>query len=545
MRLLRLLVVAIGLGAIGLGMGGGAVAALLPELDTSSPAATLRSFRDETQRIEALYQAYRADPTTAGLFALADALDRIGAQLFDLHEILPAERRKVGNAAFGYLADILVRLPEIPPEAIPGGPGRPAADLPAHWTIPGTEIRVIRLTEGPRAGEYVFSASTIAGLRRFHAQAAGMPALRPTAMGDWVDLQHRFTGPWLARLPFERLPGPLHARLLGTPVWKLLLTLAVVAAILAIVLRWHAFVRRRAATASRWRRRALMLSVPVLLLVLVFLGDVFVEWQVVLPIEIAEAQIIVTTAVLYLAVAWAAWHACWLVAEAIIASPAFPDETYDVHLVRIVARVGAPLAAAGIVIYGANDIGVPALGLLAGVSIGGIALALAAQSTVENLFGGIAIFADRPFRVGDLIRFGATSGTVEAIGPRSTRIRGEDGTLMTVPNGDLAKAQLVNVSARPSSVFQHRISLPVGISSTQLEGLLADLLRRLRSHPLVETGPSMPRVRVVGLGAGGRQIEIEILAHVLTRSTPEFHEAQEALIIGILRSVEAAGIALG
>jgi MscS family membrane protein len=204
-----------------------------------------------------------------------------------------------------------------------------------------------------------------------------------------------------------------------------------------------------------------MLSVPVLLFILVFLGDTFITWQIAPPIEIAETQIIVAAAVLYLATAWAAWCACWLIAEVIIASPAFPDDTYDVHLVRIVARVSAPLAAGGIALYGANDIGVPALGLLAGVSIGGIALALAAQYTIENLFGGLSIFADRPFRVGDTIRFGGNGGTVEMIGPRSTRIRGKDGTLMTVPNGDLARAQLVNVSARPSSLFNQRISLPL------------------------------------------------------------------------------------
>src|SRR5262245_12785719 len=110
---------------IGLGTADGAVAALLPEFDTSSPAATLRSFRDETQRIEALYQAYRADPTTVDQLALADALDRLGSQLFDLREVPPAARLEVARAAVVYLVDILARLPEIPAESAPGGPGRP------------------------------------------------------------------------------------------------------------------------------------------------------------------------------------------------------------------------------------------------------------------------------------------------------------------------------------------------------------------------------------------------------------------------------------
>ncbi|WP_296806962.1 mechanosensitive ion channel domain-containing protein, partial [Thiocapsa sp.] len=190
--------------------------------------------------------------------------------------------------------------------------------------------------------------------------------------------------------------------------------------------------------------------------------------------EIARAETLLATLALYVAAAWAAWCACWLIAEAIIASPAFPDDTFDAHLLGIVARVGSLIAAGGILRYGAKDIGV-----LAGAGIDGIALALAAQSTVENLLGGVTLFADRPFRVGDQIRFGTSSGIVESIGPRSTRIRGADGTLTSVPNADLAKTQLVNVSARPHCVFQHKIGLPSGLSSARIEALLAELRRRV------------------------------------------------------------------
>src|SRR3954451_21069313 len=88
---------------------------LLPELDASSPGATLRSFQAETRRIEQLYAEYRARPTNAGEFAIADALIRVGAQLLDLGGLPPATREKSGNTAVGHLADVLARLPEIPP----------------------------------------------------------------------------------------------------------------------------------------------------------------------------------------------------------------------------------------------------------------------------------------------------------------------------------------------------------------------------------------------------------------------------------------------
>ena len=133
-RFLRTLILTLGL----LCHGQGGATGLLPELDTSSPAATLGSFLAEKRRVEARYETYKAAPTTATQFALADALQRIGSQLFDLSEIPHATRVKTGNAVVGYLADILLRLPEIPQESVPGGPGGPRGDLPPHWTIPGT-----------------------------------------------------------------------------------------------------------------------------------------------------------------------------------------------------------------------------------------------------------------------------------------------------------------------------------------------------------------------------------------------------------------------
>ncbi|MFC7477736.1 mechanosensitive ion channel family protein [Dankookia sp. GCM10030260] len=444
----------------------------------------------------------------------------------------------------GYLADILSRLPEISVGSVPGSAGGPSTDLPARWTIPGTEIRMVRLADGPRAGDYVFSAETVARLPLFHAQAEGMPRLRQSPLGEWTTAQQRFVGPWLARLRLETLPAAAWVPLLGTSAWKLLAMVILGLMILASVLRWSQFVRRRAATTSSWRRHAVLLTVPGLLAALVMLGHGFIVWQLVPAQLVASAETIVATIVLYLAAAWAAMRACWLAAEAIIASPMFPDGTYDAHPVRIVARVGSLLSAGAILIYCANDIGVPALGLLAAVSVGGIALALAAQSTVENLLGGISILADRPFRVGDQVRYGANSGTVETVGPRSTRIRGADGTLTTVPNADLAKTQVVNVSAWPSSLFQHRISLPDHSPPAQVGTLLRELHRRIAAHLLVEVGPGLPRVRVVGLSASSLAVDVEVHARIMTTATAAFLEVQEALILEILRCAEASGIDL-
>src|SRR3954451_22787874 len=149
---------------------------LLPELDLSSPAGTLRTFAMERQRIEHLYMEYEKDPTIGHAIPLGQTMLRLGTRIFDLHDLSPATRAKTAAFSIGYLADIMDRLPVTQPDSIPGATDEVASALPARWTIPGTEIRLVRLDVGPHAGDYVFSTETLARLADFHAQISGQPA---------------------------------------------------------------------------------------------------------------------------------------------------------------------------------------------------------------------------------------------------------------------------------------------------------------------------------------------------------------------------------
>jgi MscS family membrane protein len=515
-----------------------AAAALLPDLDASSPAALLRSFHGEMDRIAALYGAYRAAPSTAREIEIGVALRRVARELLDLSDIPPALRLKGGNRAVVQLADILARVPPPPPGSVPGDA---AGELPAHWTLPGTELRLTRRTDGHRAGEYWFSAGTVARLSEFHAAVIGQPPLRPTPIASWVREQERATGPWLTGLGLQRLPHALQVSVLGDPLWKLLVFVAMIALIASAVRAWRRWAVRPVPL-SPWRRRLRLMTSPLVFALLVLTGHLFLNLEVVLAGSIGEAEGIIATAALYIAAAWAAWHACWLLAEAIIAAPTFPEDTFDASLMRVLARVASLAAVILILLYGANDIGVPALGLLAGVSIGGIALALAAQSTVENLLGGLSIFADQPFRVGDEVRQGTLAGIVEAIGPRSTRVRALDGTLTTVPNGELAKAQITNMSARGATLFRHTLNLPAPEHTRDLTALLAAMQAILAADAAVLAGGGLPRVRLIGTEGG--TLQVEAVARIATTQAAEFLVAQERLLVALLEALEAAGLRL-
>jgi MscS family membrane protein len=178
--------------------------------------------------------------------------------------------------------------------------------------------------------------------------------------------------------------------------------------------------------------------------------------------------------------------------------------------------------------------------ILAGVGVGGLAVALAAQKTIENLFGGISVIGDRPVLVGDFCRFGDRVGTVTHIGLRSTRIRTLDRTIVSVPNGQFSSMELENFSVRDKMWFHPTLSLRRDTTAEQLSKVLSGVEAILKNHPKVEVG-SLP-VRLVGLGA--YSLNIEVFAYVKTPDFDEFLALQQELLIKILQAVEDAGTAL-
>ncbi|MCU1339018.1 MAG: hypothetical protein JWO19_4599 [Bryobacterales bacterium] len=178
--------------------------------------------------------------------------------------------------------------------------------------------------------------------------------------------------------------------------------------------------------------------------------------------------------------------------------------------------------------------------ILAGLGVGGLAVALAAQKTIENLFGGISVIGDRPVLVGDVCRFGDRVGTVMHIGLRSTRIRTPDRTIISVPNAQFSSMELENISGRDKIWFHPTLNLRRDTKSEQLLEVLSSFARILKEHPKVETG-NLP-VRFVGVGP--YSLDVEVVAYVTTSDYDEFLALQQELLLSMLQAVERAGTAL-
>ncbi len=178
--------------------------------------------------------------------------------------------------------------------------------------------------------------------------------------------------------------------------------------------------------------------------------------------------------------------------------------------------------------------------VLAGVGIGGIAIAFAAQKTLENLFGGVSVLGDEAIRVGDVCRFGTIVGTIEDIGLRSTRVRTTERVELSIPNGALATMNIENLSKRDKFLFNNTIGLRGDSSTDQLLFCLAEIRKLLYAHPKIEAETA--RIRLVAFGASS--FDMEIFCYVKTTDTPTFIAIREDLLLRILGIVESSGTSL-
>ena len=178
--------------------------------------------------------------------------------------------------------------------------------------------------------------------------------------------------------------------------------------------------------------------------------------------------------------------------------------------------------------------------IVASLGVGGIAVALAAQKTIENFFGGVSVVADRPVAVGDFCKFGDRSGVVEDIGLRSTRIRTPDRTLVTVPNGQFSTMTIENFSKRDKMLFHFALNLRRDTQPAQVRTLLASIADILRRNEKIDAGPSS--VQFVGVGT--YSLDLDVTAYILTASDDESARIRQDLLLAILDAVEDAGTAL-
>ena len=213
------------------------------------------------------------------------------------------------------------------------------------------------------------------------------------------------------------------------------------------------------------------------------------------------------------------------------------DITLPLRLARRTADV-LVIAACGVFIL--RRFGIDPTAALAGLGIGGIAVALAAQKTLENVIAGLSLIFDKAVSVGDTLKFGESVGTVDHIGLRSTRIRTLDRTILSVPNGQIASVGIETLSVRDKYWFHHMVGLQYGTTAEQMRSVVEDVRTLLLTNASVDAESA--RVRFFRLGAFS--LDVEVSAYITAADWAAFLTIQQDLLLRIMDAIERAGTAI-
>ncbi|MBJ3776423.1 mechanosensitive ion channel family protein [Acuticoccus mangrovi] len=501
---------------------------------TGSPRLTIETLRHLATALDTAVLDYRNDKSAERLAEIDLLFDQL-ISLIDLSGVSPAVRRETGLRTGLALLDIVARV-GLPAEAEIPGADAFVDDANASWRLPLTPLRLVRLDDGPRQGEFLFSATTVRAAPRFASALSDVEMESDLAFSTWSRGWPQVTGPLIPADFVRGMSGDVRILWHGTPVWKVATVLAAMGAALAIVFGFTAAVWPGAGD-SRSLRLVRRLLPPLFALVVIRLLGSFFDNQLNIFGDFANGVGIAAVVFDYLTFAWLFWVVVTGGFSWLSSTPEGIKESLNASLVKLGARIVGAIGVLVILGAGATQLGLPVMSVVAGLGVSSLAVALAVRPSLENLIGGIVLFADQPVRVGDFCSFGSYMGTVEAIGIRSTQIRGLDRTLISVPNAKFADMEIINWAQCDRMLINETVGLRYETRPDQLRYVLTKLREMAHGHPRIESDSI--RIRLTGYGDSSLNIGIRIYAQ--TREWNDFYAIREDVFLRVCEIVAEAG----
>jgi MscS family membrane protein len=537
----------------------------LRPVDTSSPRSTLQGF------ITTVDEVYLGNKDVLKEYAASDrlyltaeerrrqfealSLVRKAIKTLDLSDVPPVLRDTTAPERGLQLKEILDRI-ELPPfESIPDREMMARSSL-KRWRLPGTEIDIGLIESGPRSGEWLVSAETVERLPAFYERVKRLP-YKPGPAAELSDIYRRLSSNGRATIydayasspvGLERIvpirwmlsfPGWAKTRIAEVQLWQWIGLIIGFAACLGLAYGAHRLGRLIANRhpkqfGPRWE--ALLTPLAIILICAFPLPLLWMVFHIsgVTRVGVTFAQI----GVLYVGAAWLAMVAANLLAEAFVASEHLRQRSLDSQLVRLGMRFAGIAIAAGFLIQGSYELGFPTYSVIAGLGVGGLAVALAARESLANLLGSMLIMMEKPFRVGHYVKVAGGEGTVEDVGFRSTRIRTSDNSLLSIPNNSIVDATIENLSLRSMRRQKLLVQVTYGTAREQLEDLVAGITRLLAEHPT--TNKDNIFVRFNDLGESS--LNILVVFYLETNSYREELEKREEILLAIMKLAEQLNI---
>lgn len=333
----------------------------------------------------------------------------------------------------------------------------------------------------------------------------------------------------------------LDQKYYGNTVTQWLVTLAIVVAAVLVgkTLYWFfsKIVRRLTAkTETKFDDIVIdMIEEPIVAAVTVF-GIWLGLGRLTLPEKLSDFIGNAMQGAIVLAVAWLLVRLVDSLFREFLAPLAEKSETdLDDQLLPILRRgTKMTIWALGIVVA-LNNAGYDVTAVIAGLGIGGLALAMAAQDTVSNVFGGFTIFTDRPFTLGDRVRIGGFDGSIQEIGLRSTRLQTLAGTLVTIPNSKFADSPVENVSAEPSRKVANTLGLTYDTTPEKMEEAIATL------HSIAAANANLEEKVIVGFSGFG-DFSMNLLFIYYIKKDADIVATQTEVNMAVLRKFNEKGL---
>ena len=517
--------------------------------DTSSPQATLRSFVDNVNKTHQLwmesYNRYMKDPELFPSSSLREQFKQ--AKIFfnraknclNLSEMPSRLKSDTGTEGVILLKEILDRI-ELPPDTdIPDAEAVAADKKFSRWTLPYTEIDIVKVESGPRAGEFLFSTETVARLDEFYQKVKNLP-YKPGATEGFYQFYISTPGGINVLLPFKLVQG--WASWLNAVYWEQTLWQWIGLGISLLIAAWISYSSfrwnwRRVAALEPPRRTWLMLLPPIITFASVLAVSHFLDQWLNITGELLLILLTTMGIILWVLIALTIFLLGNALAETIIISPRIEPRGLNASAIRSLFHLLGLAIGTIILVVGIERVGISLIPILAGVGIGGLALALAARPTLENIIAGVILLADRPVKVGERCRFGEQEGDIVQIGLRSTRILALSGYLISMPNSKFSELQLTNKSRSERILIRQIVQLRYETTPEQLRFVLGKLREMILAHPrLIE---KRARVRLVKYG--NYSFDVEIYVYVDTGDREEFRGIQEDVLLRVIDIVKTAG----
>jgi MscS family membrane protein len=341
----------------------------------------------------------------------------------------------------------------------------------------------------------------------------------------------------------EDKPVETGVAVAGAPVedWALLLAIAALSFVVLRLLSAGVLMAvRRTMSAPEQNSvyRFLHAALPPLSLFVAVIA--FFIWAERLPVAIVARQTLLRYGgvVALIALVWFGLRLVDAIAEVTIARMHRRERRQAISVVTLLRRSAKILLLAVTVVGVLDTFGIDVTTGIAALGIGGIALALGAQKTVENLVGSVTVIADRPVQVGDFCRVGDVVGTVEDVGIRSTRIRTNERTVVTIPNGDFAARQIENFAKRERYLFAPVIGIEYTSAAKVREAIA------IVEQVLADSGKMAEGYRATLAAFGDSSLNIEVFSHIDVTDFTESVRIKQELLLGILERFEAAGVGI-